>query len=191
MRGGGRKPFAQKGTGRARAGTIRAPQVCCLTSEEMRTPWQHHKACPYLLVPWRHGIIWLSCFRHMNGVCPPNSTGPWSRRWHSCVGACAVHCHAACAVLAELLISFCPDQCCLHIRSSSSCCAAAQHRGGGVAHGPVPRSHAHDLQRKVRRMGLTCALSVGTLFTSLTAARSCQMQQPCVWLECWCCSPWL
>lgn len=26
--------------------------------------------------------------------------------------------------------------------------------------GPVVRSHAHDLQKKVRRLGLKCALSV-------------------------------
>ena len=36
---------------------------------------------------------------------------------------------------------------------------APHHRGGGVAHGPKPRSHAHALQRKVRRLGLCCALS--------------------------------
>ncbi|MCX8100235.1 MAG: 50S ribosomal protein L4 [Geminicoccaceae bacterium] len=32
-------------------------------------------------------------------------------------------------------------------------------RGGGVAHGPLPRSHAIDLPRKVRALGLKCALS--------------------------------
>jgi large subunit ribosomal protein L4 len=36
---------------------------------------------------------------------------------------------------------------------------APQMRGGGVAHGPVVRSHAHDLPKKVRRMGLKVALS--------------------------------
>jgi len=32
-------------------------------------------------------------------------------------------------------------------------------RGGGVAMGPQPRSHAHDLPKKVRALGLKCALS--------------------------------
>jgi large subunit ribosomal protein L4 len=32
-------------------------------------------------------------------------------------------------------------------------------RKGGTAKGPVPRSHAHDLPKKVRRMGLKHALS--------------------------------
>ena len=36
----------------------------------------------------------------------------------------------------------------------------AQIRGGGVVFGPVVRSHAHGLQKKVRRLGLKCALSV-------------------------------
>jgi len=36
---------------------------------------------------------------------------------------------------------------------------APQMRGGGVAHGPVVRSHAHNLPKKVRRMGLKVALS--------------------------------
>ncbi len=36
---------------------------------------------------------------------------------------------------------------------------AAQFRGGATAHGPVPRSHAHDLPKKVRRLGLKSALS--------------------------------
>ena len=32
-------------------------------------------------------------------------------------------------------------------------------RGGGVAFGPTPRDHGFDLPKKVRRMGLCCALS--------------------------------
>ena len=36
---------------------------------------------------------------------------------------------------------------------------AVQWRGGGVVHGPVVRSHAHDLPKKVRRMGLAVAVS--------------------------------
>ena len=34
-----------------------------------------------------------------------------------------------------------------------------QFRGGGKAHGPRPRSHAHDLTKKVRVLGLKLALS--------------------------------
>jgi large subunit ribosomal protein L4 len=34
-----------------------------------------------------------------------------------------------------------------------------QFRKGGTAKGPVPRSHAHDLPKKVRRLGLMHALS--------------------------------
>ena len=36
---------------------------------------------------------------------------------------------------------------------------APQHRGGGVAMGPVVRSHEHDLPKKVRRLALRHALS--------------------------------
>jgi large subunit ribosomal protein L4 len=36
---------------------------------------------------------------------------------------------------------------------------APQHRGGGVAHGPQVRSHAHDLPKKVRRLAMLHALS--------------------------------
>jgi large subunit ribosomal protein L4 len=36
---------------------------------------------------------------------------------------------------------------------------APQFRKGGVVHGPVVRSHAYDLPKKVRRLGLICALS--------------------------------
>ncbi len=34
-----------------------------------------------------------------------------------------------------------------------------QFRKGAVAHGPHPRDHSHDLQKKVRALGLRCALS--------------------------------
>lgn len=36
---------------------------------------------------------------------------------------------------------------------------AGQLRGGGTIHGPVVRSHEHSLNRKVRRLGMKCALS--------------------------------
>ncbi len=36
---------------------------------------------------------------------------------------------------------------------------AAQWRGGGIVHGPIPRSHAHKLPKKVRRAALRSALS--------------------------------
>ncbi|MBX6320301.1 MAG: 50S ribosomal protein L4 [Rhodospirillaceae bacterium] len=36
---------------------------------------------------------------------------------------------------------------------------APQFRGGGIVFGPVVRSHAHDLPKKVRKLGLKTALS--------------------------------
>jgi large subunit ribosomal protein L4 len=36
---------------------------------------------------------------------------------------------------------------------------APQFRGGGIVHGPLPRSHEYSLNRKVRRLGLISALS--------------------------------
>ena len=36
---------------------------------------------------------------------------------------------------------------------------ASQFRHGAVAFGPVVRDHAHDLNKKVRKLGLKCALS--------------------------------
>lgn len=36
---------------------------------------------------------------------------------------------------------------------------APQWRGGGIVHGPVPRSYEYALPKKVRRLGLKCALS--------------------------------
>ena len=42
------------------------------------------------------------------------------------------------------------------IRDSSS---VVQFRGGGVVHGPLPRSHSHKLPKKIRLLGLKSALS--------------------------------
>lgn len=36
---------------------------------------------------------------------------------------------------------------------------ATQFRGGGIVFGPVVRSHAQDLPKKIRQMGMRCALS--------------------------------
>lgn len=44
-------------------------------------------------------------------------------------------------------------------RARHSSARAPQFRGGGKAHGPVVRSHAHDLPKKVRALGLKHALS--------------------------------
>jgi large subunit ribosomal protein L4 len=44
-------------------------------------------------------------------------------------------------------------------RARHSSARAPQFRGGGKAHGPVVRSHAHDLPKKVRALALRHALS--------------------------------
>jgi len=44
-------------------------------------------------------------------------------------------------------------------RARQGTARAPQHRGGGVVFGPVVRSHAHDLPKKVRRLALKTALS--------------------------------
>jgi large subunit ribosomal protein L4 len=44
---------------------------------------------------------------------------------------------------------------------------APQFRGGGKAHGPVVRSHEHDLPKKVRALGLKHALSAKARSSSL------------------------
>jgi large subunit ribosomal protein L4 len=44
-------------------------------------------------------------------------------------------------------------------RARHSSARAPQFRGGGKAHGPVVRSHDHDLPKKVRALGLRHALS--------------------------------
>lgn len=41
-----------------------------------------------------------------------------------------------------------------------------QFRGGGIVHGPVVHSHAHKLNKKVRRLGVLCALSVSQMYAT-------------------------
>jgi large subunit ribosomal protein L4 len=52
-------------------------------------------------------------------------------------------------------------------RARHSSARAPQFRGGGKAHGPVARSHAHDLPKKVRALGLKHALSAKLKSSSL------------------------
>ena len=44
---------------------------------------------------------------------------------------------------------------------------APQFRGGGKAHGPVVRSHEHDLPKKIRALGLKHALSAKAKASSI------------------------
>lgn len=51
-------------------------------------------------------------------------------------------------------------------------------RGGGVAFGPVVRSHAHDLPKKVRRMALRAALSAKLEAGELIVLDKAEMSDP-------------
>lgn len=51
-------------------------------------------------------------------------------------------------------------------------------RGGGVVHGPRPRSHAHSLPKKVRRMALRCALSAKVAEQRLIVLTSLALASP-------------
>jgi large subunit ribosomal protein L4 len=52
-------------------------------------------------------------------------------------------------------------------RARHSSARAPQFRGGGKAHGPVARSHEHELPKKVRALGLKLALSAKAKASSL------------------------
>ncbi len=51
-------------------------------------------------------------------------------------------------------------------------------RGGGAVHGPRPRSHAHALPKKVRRMALRCALSLKAAERQLVVLESLALAAP-------------
>ncbi len=53
-----------------------------------------------------------------------------------------------------------------------------QMRGGGVIHGPVVRSHEHSLNRKVRRLGMKCALAVSGMQIEHNSLWSLQHSRP-------------
>ena len=54
---------------------------------------------------------------------------------------------------------------------------SVQMRGGGVSHGPVPRSHATKLPKKVRKLGLKHALSEKMAEGKLLVVDSLKLQQ--------------
>jgi large subunit ribosomal protein L4 len=51
-------------------------------------------------------------------------------------------------------------------------------RGGAVAHGPVPHSHAYKLPKKVRALGLKTALSVKQAEGKLIVLESAKLDSP-------------
>ena len=53
---------------------------------------------------------------------------------------------------------------------------APQMRGGGVAFGPTPRSHAHALPKKVRKLGLKMALSAKQAEGQLVVLKSANLK---------------
>ena len=50
--------------------------------------------------------------------------------------------------------------------------------GGGQTHGPVVRDHAHKLQKKVRRLGLMCALSARAAEGQLVILDNVMLDEP-------------
>lgn len=55
---------------------------------------------------------------------------------------------------------------------------SVQMRGGAVAHGPVDRSHAHKLQKKVRSLGLRSVLSDKVQSSNLVITDSLDLKEP-------------
>ena len=53
-----------------------------------------------------------------------------------------------------------------------------QFRGGGRAFGPVPRSHAHDLPKKVRALALKHALSAKAKSNAILVLDSAELSEP-------------
>lgn len=53
-----------------------------------------------------------------------------------------------------------------------------QCRGGGIAHGPVVRSHEHSLNKKFRKLGLKHALSAKKSANELMIVKSIEIEAP-------------
>ena len=53
-----------------------------------------------------------------------------------------------------------------------------QFRGGGRAFGPVPRSHAHDLPKKVRSLALKHALSAKAMSNAILVLDKAELSEP-------------
>lgn len=51
-------------------------------------------------------------------------------------------------------------------------------RGGAIVHGPKPRDHAHELPKKVRKLGLCCALSAKAAAGELMVVDLAAFEQP-------------
>jgi len=62
-------------------------------------------------------------------------------------------------------------------RARHSSGRAPQFRGGAKAHGPVARSHAHDLPKKVRALGLKHALSAKLQEGALTIVEALSLNE--------------
>lgn len=62
-------------------------------------------------------------------------------------------------------------------RARHSSARAPQFRGGGKAHGPVARSHEHDLPKKVRALGLKHALSAKAKASSLIVVDELKLEE--------------
>ena len=58
-------------------------------------------------------------------------------------------------------------------------------RGGSTMHGPKPRSHAFKLNKKVRRLGLECALSARAAEGKVRFHLSLKVQSThiCQWIQ--------
>ncbi|WP_336288616.1 50S ribosomal protein L4 [Bartonella sp. CB60] len=63
-------------------------------------------------------------------------------------------------------------------RARHSSARAPQFRGGGKAHGPVVRSHAHSLPKKVRALGLCFALSAKLKADNLIVVDELSVKNP-------------
>ena len=63
-----------------------------------------------------------------------------------------------------------------HARHSTR--KAPQFRGGAVTFGPVNRSHAHDLPKKVRRLALKTALSVKQADGKIVVVDAAALEEP-------------